>query len=113
MFNFFKLSGQQLCNSDKNLPIEFKFMNRHGVENVYLGTCKTTVDQIIQKKEFELTNSLTRAAAGHMTIDSIKLVEKPSFIEYLRSGWQINLHVAIDFTASNGESSLPTSLHFL
>ena len=47
MFNFFKLSGQQLCNSDKNLPIEFKFMNRHGVENVYLGTCKTTVDQII------------------------------------------------------------------
>ena len=31
----------------------------------------------------------------------------------MRSGWQINLHVALDFTASNGESSLPTSLHFL
>lgn len=48
-----------------------------------------------------------------MQIEFINIVEKPTFIEYLRSGWQINLHVAIDFTASNGESSLPTSLHFL
>jgi hypothetical protein len=48
-----------------------------------------------------------------MVVDSIRIIEKPSFIDYLRSGWQINLHVALDFTASNGESSLPTSLHYL
>ena len=28
--------------------------------------------------------------------------EKKSFVEYLKSGWFINLSVAIDFTASNG-----------
>jgi len=48
-----------------------------------------------------------------MIVDHIELIEKPSFIDYLRSGWQINLHVAIDFTASNGESSLVSSLHYL
>jgi len=56
---------------------------------------------------------LTKANAGNLIIEHIKLVEKPSFIDYLRSGWQINLHVAIDFTASNGEPSVPSSLHYL
>ena len=33
------------------------------------------------------------------------------FIDYLRGGMQINLHVAIDFTGSNGASNLPNSLY--
>jgi hypothetical protein len=61
----------------------------------------------------ELVNNFTRSPAGRMIIDHIELNEKPSFIDYLRSGWQINLHVAIDFTASNGESSMANSLHYL
>jgi len=61
----------------------------------------------------ELVNNFTRSPAGRMVIDHIELIEKPSFIDYLRSGWQINLHVAIDFTASNGESSMANSLHYL
>ena len=32
-----------------------------------------------------------------------KIEEKLSFVEYLKKGWFINLSVAIDFTASNGE----------
>jgi len=28
LYNFFKISGQQLCNSDKNLPLEIRFLNR-------------------------------------------------------------------------------------
>jgi len=27
----------------------------------------------------------------------------PNFMEYLRSGWAVNMSFAIDFTASNGE----------
>jgi hypothetical protein len=60
-----------------------------------------------------MININTRAQAGRLQVEFINIVEKPTFIEYLRSGWQINLHVAIDFTASNGESSMPTSLHYL
>lgn len=35
----------------------------------------------------------------------------PTFMEYLRSGWAVNMSFAIDFTASNGELSESTSLH--
>lgn len=35
----------------------------------------------------------------------------PNFMDYLRSGWAINMSLAIDFTASNGELSDKNSLH--
>lgn len=44
-------------------------------------------------------------------MQQIQIIEKPSFVDYLRSGWNINLSVAIDFTASNGAIIKPTSLH--
>ena len=39
--------------------------------------------------------------------------EQPSFVEYLNSGWQISLCVAIDYTLSNGEPHSAFSLHSL
>ena len=36
----------------------------------------------------------------------------PQFIDYLRGGWQISFVVAIDYTASNGDSSSSSSLHY-
>lgn len=35
----------------------------------------------------------------------------PNFMDYLRSGWAINMSFAIDYTASNGELSSISSLH--
>lgn len=39
--------------------------------------------------------------------------EKPTFMDYLRGGLQLNLSVAIDFTGSNGVPKSPSSLHYL
>ena len=39
--------------------------------------------------------------------------EKPTFIDYIRGGLQLNLSVAIDFTASNGTPTNNSSLHFM
>lgn len=36
-----------------------------------------------------------------------------SFLDYITNGCEINLNVAIDFTASNGLSHNPSSLHYL
>lgn len=44
-------------------------------------------------------------------IEDFTIYEKPSFMEYLRSGWGVNTSFAIDFTASNGELSMHRSLH--
>ena len=36
-----------------------------------------------------------------------------SFADFLRSGWYINMSVAIDYTASNGDPQDPESFHYL
>jgi hypothetical protein len=46
-------------------------------------------------------------------MDQFKIIEKPTFFEYLQSGWGISLSAAIDYTGSNGDYSQPTSLHYL
>lgn len=38
---------------------------------------------------------------GVIIFQNFQIVEKPSFVEYLKSGWKINLTVGIDFTWSN------------
>jgi hypothetical protein len=48
---------------------------------------------------------------GIVTSFAPKIVEKPTFMEYVQGGLQIGLCVAIDYTASNGEPSNPASLH--
>ena len=42
-----------------------------------------------------------------------ELKSLPTFIEYLRSGMNINLTIGIDFTGSNGTYTDPRSLHYL
>lgn len=37
----------------------------------------------------------------------------PTFVDYLRSGWQMNLACAIDYTASNGELDDDECLHYM
>lgn len=83
------------------------------MENLYLGSVHTSLQELLDKRQFPIRNNGTKLAAGNMNLENIRFSEKPSFLDYLRSGWQINLHVAIDFTASNGESSQPSSLHYL
>ena len=41
------------------------------------------------------------------------LFERPSFLDYLRSGIQVSIVGAVDYTASNGNPSSRDSLHFL
>ena len=48
-----------------------------------------------------------------MVMATARSFTRPSFIDYLRSGWQMTLVAAIDYTSSNGEPAQKHSLHFL
>ena len=40
-------------------------------------------------------------------------IERPSFLDYIFGGCEIQLIIAIDFTGSNGDPRNPTSHHYL
>lgn len=40
---------------------------------------------------------------SYLMFRDTSITERPSFAEYLKGGWKINMSVAIDYTASNGD----------
>jgi hypothetical protein len=55
-----------------------------------------------QGKKHKLLDDRKRIG-GEIWFEDLQVVDKPSFVEYLKTGWFVNLAVAIDFTASNGD----------
>ncbi|XP_071059319.1 copine-9-like isoform X3 [Pseudochaenichthys georgianus] len=51
--------------------------------------------------------------SGTVTLLSFKVDSECTFVDFIRGGTQLNFTVAIDFTASNGNPSQPTSLHYM
>ncbi|KAL7986272.1 hypothetical protein Chor_011438, partial [Crotalus horridus] len=51
--------------------------------------------------------------SGTVTLLSFTVQSEFTFVDYIRGGTQLNFTVAIDFTASNGNPSQPTSLHYM
>lgn len=50
---------------------------------------------------------------GVLVLQSFKKFNKPTFVDYLRGGLELNMVIAIDFTGSNGTPTQPTSLHYM
>jgi hypothetical protein len=109
----FKL--ENLCNSDIDLPLIFEVWSyqKDGDHRIY-GRVKGTVRQLLDSQGEELDVIKKQGNAfGTMTFDKFELIERPTMMDYLRSGWVVSLSVAIDFTASNGELSSSDSLHYI
>lgn len=73
------------------------------------GEALTSIVELRDKPK--LTIKKGNEIRGTLELSQLQVVEVPSFLDYLRSGWSINMSVAIDFTASNGEIYSHSSLH--
>lgn len=86
-----------------------------------IGTCYTTLRRLTTKdeppmnlvnEELQKTNP-EHTTAGILKVMKISVDEDVTFLDYIRNGTQMHFAVAIDFTASNGRHSHPSSLHYL
>ena len=50
---------------------------------------------------------------GKVMFKNFKIEERVTFLDYVFGGCEIGVHVAIDFTLSNGAVNSPNSLHYL
>ena len=50
-------------------------------------------------------------SSGTLNVDWLRIEQEKTFLDYIQGGVQLHFTVAVDFTASNGDSSDPQSLH--
>ena len=112
-------SVQSLANGDRDRALVFRFYDweRSG-DHIYIGEFQTSVNDLQPgpsgSKEFGLlkVDGKKREKIGTVVVSSFSVINLHTFIDYIQAGCQINLTVAIDFTASNGDPRTPKSLHY-
>lgn len=113
-FKPFSVPLQVLCNGDLNTPITvsvYDFKKLHPAQ--LIGSYTASVQEFINgdKTLYDIENN--RKKTGKFKFNHISVVKKPTFIDYIRSGIQLNLITAIDYTASNGDPRKPNTLHYI
>ena len=76
-----------------------------------MSYCITSVKELRLNNKFHMKNIKDDSFAGDVELAKFQVINNPNFADYLRSGWQMSLSVAIDFTASNGQVTDGSSLH--
>lgn len=111
LWSRFEMPVVKLCNGDHHRPIVIECFEANAS---IIGNCQTSLDDILKPStSFPLLNPLKRNAhTGAITVQSAELRQTHSLFDYIAGGAQISLHVAIDFTSSNGEAYDPSSLHY-
>ena len=117
-----ELSLSSLCNADQHRPLRLSVQdwNRSGSHSL-IGEVDTSVHLLLQlgagaelplvnpKKK---TNKKNYEDSGKLVVRSCVLETRPSFLDFIQGGMELSFTVAVDFTASNGNPSSPSSLHY-
>ncbi|XP_008295845.1 copine-3-like isoform X1 [Stegastes partitus] len=121
----FRIPLQSLCGGDveKSIKVDCYDYNNSGSHD-FIGSFQSTLSQIQQGSqtyaaEFDCINSKKKQKkkgyknSGVIIIKQCKIVKEYTFLDYIMGGCQINFTIAIDFTGSNGNPTLPQSLHYI
>jgi hypothetical protein len=101
----------KLCKNELDRPIVAEVLrNKKGLSS--LGQCTfSLVDLERGKREFRLM-AKGEDIPIELRCEYFSILEKHTFLEYVQGGCEISLILAIDFTKSNGDPILQTSLHY-
>lgn len=104
----------KLCSNDMDAPLKFTAYTSHLCDNHnFKGDFQTNCHQLAAGPNlFKFMDKVGQPTPHSLQLLSAQIIKEYSMIDYLRGGTQMNLTVAIDFTASNGDPHLHNSLHF-
>ncbi|XP_064254974.1 copine-5-like isoform X5 [Passer domesticus] len=120
----FAIPVRALCNGDHDraIKVEVYDWDRDGSHD-FIGEFTTSYRELARGQShfnvYEVVNPRKKMKkkkylnSGTVTLLSFAVEAEHTFLDYIRGGTQLNFTVAIDFTASNGNPSQPTSLHYL
>jgi hypothetical protein len=115
---------RDLCSNDheRTLKIDVYDEDMDGGHDL-IGSCRTDLTTLklsaSQGTKYPLINPKKEAKkkkkyvdSGNLIVKCCEIIKQHSFLDYIQGGTRMNFSVAIDFTASNGDPSLSSSLHF-
>ena len=87
----------------------------------YLGSATFTVAQVTTAAGGRFTVPFKKDKGGkqdtkergQLVFNDFQIIHQPTFLEFISGGTQIDILVAIDFTASNEDPKSPKSLHYM
>uniref|UniRef100_A0A4W5RL66 Copine family member 9 n=1 Tax=Hucho hucho TaxID=62062 RepID=A0A4W5RL66_9TELE len=102
----FTIPVRALCNGDydRTVKVDVYDWDRNGSHD-FIGEFTTSYR--------EFSRGQSQFNVYEVTLLSFKVESEYTFVDFIRGGTQLNFTVAIDFTASNGNPSQPTSLHYM
>ena len=92
-------------NLDQNFRIAM--IKTHEEVETDIGSYTLKISEMEGKganQQYDLKTRQGKNAGGKINLNNFEVRDKPSFVEVLRSGVQLSLAIAIDFTASNGNT---------
>ncbi|CAO2608708.1 Cpne5 [Lemmus lemmus] len=120
----FSIPVRALCNGDydRTIKVEVYDWDRDGSHD-FIGEFTTSYRELARGQSqfniYEVINPKKKMKkkkyvnSGTVTLLSFAVESESTFLDYIKGGTQINFTVAIDFTASNGNPSQSTSLHYM
>ncbi|XP_069062241.1 copine-9 [Pleurodeles waltl] len=120
----FTIPVRALCNGDfdRTVKVDVYDWDRTGSHD-FIGEFTTSYRELSRGQSqfsvYEVLNPKKKVKkkkyinSGTVTLLSFKVESEYTFVDYIKGGTQLNFTVAIDFTASNGNPSQPTSLHYM
>ena len=112
-FQLGKLAGNN--TSHQSVLVQVK-QRRSIAADGLIGQITLSVDEMVagaaQQQRFRLTKEGRSNNRGTLIVKRCTVTHRPTFVEYLQAGFQMNLAVSVDFTGSNGDPRDPRSLHF-
>jgi hypothetical protein len=109
---------QRLCNGNNSMALVLSCWDSSATgASVLIGEVETSVNELLELPTsgarlqlFSSTPGDSRPQ-GYITVASARVQRMPSIAEFIATGGQISLMMAVDFTSSNGDPASPTSLH--
>jgi hypothetical protein len=79
-----------------------------------IGSARISINEILERSRIasRLPIHFKQKRSGEVEFAQATMTEPMSFVDHLRAGLQLDFHVAVDFTFSNGHPDTPSSLHY-
>mmetsp|Transcript_46909 Transcript_46909/g.114263 ORF Transcript_46909/g.114263 Transcript_46909/m.114263 type:complete len:557 (+) Transcript_46909:148-1818(+) len=114
-FRDMRINVLRLCNGHLDAYFRITCWDYDSMSSPDLiGHIDTCVGELLTKRELALVDPKGKGKpCGFLTPDKAFIYRLPSFLDYITTGCEITLTVAIDFTLSNGAPTEPSSLHHM